>query len=110
MRDFFAVNGARSFGLRARLVVLVLAAVAPFVFLIGMVARQHRFNERANSEQTALDHAAALADRLDSRFGSVETVLLTLAHTVSANPGDSLRNDRLLRKVASELPKEFAHF
>jgi PAS domain S-box-containing protein len=89
---------------------LVLAAVAPFVLLIGMVARQHRFNERANAEQTALDHASALADRLDSRFGSVETVLLTLAHSVSPNPRDSLRNDKLLRDVAKELPREFAHF
>ncbi len=89
---------------------LVLAAVAPFVLLIGMVARQHRFNERASAEQNALDHASALADRLDSRFGSVETVLLTLAHSVSPNPRDSLRNDKLLRVVAKELPKEFAHF
>jgi PAS domain S-box-containing protein len=89
---------------------LVLAAVIPFVFLIGMVARQHRFNERANAEQAALDHASAFADRLDSRFGSVETVLLALAHSVSPNPADSLRNDRLLRDVAKELPREFAHF
>ncbi|MEA2764317.1 MAG: hypothetical protein QOK07_721, partial [Gemmatimonadaceae bacterium] len=88
---------------------LVIAAVLPFLFLIGMVARQHRFNERANAEQTALDHASALADRLDSRFGSVETVLLTLAHSVSPNPADSLRNDKLLRDVAKELPNEFAH-
>ena len=110
MSDSFAVIGARSFGLRARLMALVLAAVAPFVLLIGMVARQHRYNERATAEQTALDRASALADRLDSRFGAVETVLLTLAHSVSANPRDSLRNDKLLRDIARELPKEFAHF
>src|SRR6202022_203228 len=110
MSDSFPGAGARSLGLRARLMALVLAAVAPFVFLIGMVARQHRGNERANAEQTALDHASTLADRLDSRFGAVETVLLTLAHSVSANPRDSLRNDKLLRDVARELPKEFAHF
>ena len=102
--------GARAFGLRTRLMALVLAAVAPFVLLIGMVARQHRFNERANAEQTALDHASALADRFDSRFRSVEMVLLTLAHSVSPSPSDSLRNDKLLRDVAKELPGEFAHF
>src|SRR3982074_872911 len=110
MRGPTPVAGARAFGLRTRLMALVLAAVAPFVFLIAMVARQHRFNEQANAEQTALDHASALADRLDSRFGSVETVLLTLAHSVSPNPRDSLRNDKLLRDVAKELPSEFAHF
>jgi PAS domain S-box-containing protein len=110
MSDTPPVTGARAFGLRTRLMALVLAAVAPFVFLIGMVARQHRFNERENAEQTALDHASALADRLDSRFGSVETALLTLAHSVSPNPADSLRNDKLLRDVARELPREFAHF
>jgi PAS domain S-box-containing protein len=110
MSSSSAAAGARAFGLRTRLLALVLAAVAPFILLIGMVARQHRFNERANAEQTALDHASALADRLDSRVGSVETVLLTLAHSVSPNPGDSLRNDKLLRDVAKELPQEFAHF
>ncbi|MDQ6871191.1 MAG: response regulator [Gemmatimonadota bacterium] len=110
MSDSPPVTGARAFGLRTRLMALVLAAVAPFVFLIGMVARQHRFNERASAEQTALDHASVLADRVDSRFGSVETVLLTLAHSVSSNPADSLRNDKLLRDVAKELPKDFAHF
>ncbi len=110
MSNSFPVTGTRSLGLRARLMALVLATVTPFVFLIGMVARQHRFNERANAEQIALDHASTLADRLDSRFGAVETVLLTLAHSVSANPRDSLRNDKLLRDVARELPKEFAHF
>jgi hypothetical protein len=65
---------------------LVLAAVAPFVFLIGMVARQHRFNERANAEDAALHQASNLADRLDSRFGAVETLLLTLVHSVSPHP------------------------
>jgi two-component system cell cycle sensor histidine kinase/response regulator CckA len=110
MSDIPPVIGARAFGLRTRLMALVLAAVIPFVFLIGMVARQHRFNERANAEQTALDHASAIADRLDSRFGSIETVLLTLAHSVSPNPADSLRNDKLLREVAKELPRDFAHF
>ena len=106
----FRLARTRSFGLRPRLMALVLAAVAPFVFLIGMVARQHRFNERANAEDAALHQASNLADRLDSRFGAVETLLLTLVHSVSPNPRDSLRNDKLLRDVVKELPKEFAHF
>jgi PAS domain S-box-containing protein len=89
---------------------LVLAAVAPFVVLIAMVARQHRFNERLSAEARALDQAFALADRLDSRFGSIETVLLTLVHSVSPRQADSLRNDALLRSVAAELPPEFAHY
>ncbi len=89
---------------------LVLAAVAPFVFLIGMVARQHRFNERSSAQEKALDQALVLAHRVDSRIGSIETVLLTLVHSVSSTPADSLRNDRLLRRVVAELPNEFAHF
>ena len=88
---------------------LVLAAVAPFVFLIAMVARQHRFNERSTAEEKALDEALSLASRIDSRIGAVETVLLTLIHSVGSRPADSLRNDALLRRVASELPNEFAH-
>jgi PAS domain S-box-containing protein len=100
----------RSFGLRPRLIVLVLGAVAPFVLLIGIVARQHRFNERSAAEQRALVQAQALADRLDSRFGTVETLLLTLVHAASPNPRDSLANDALLRAVVRELPADFAHF
>jgi PAS domain S-box-containing protein len=99
-----------SYGLRLRLMALVLAAVAPFVFLIAMVARQHRFNERSSAEERALDQAVALADRLDSRFGSIETVLLTLVHSVGTRPADSLFNDGLLRRVVGELPNGFAHF
>jgi PAS domain S-box-containing protein len=104
------MNLPRTYGLRLRLIALVLAAVAPFVFLIAMVARQHRFTERSAAEERALDQAVALADRLDSRFGSIETVLLTLIHSVGSKPADSLFNDGLLRKVAAELPREFAHF
>ncbi len=100
----------QSHGLRLRLMALVLAAVAPLVLLIAMVARQHLFNERASAEERALDQAGALADRLDSRFGSIETVLLTLVHSVSPKPADSLRNDALLRSVAAQLPPEFAHY
>src|SRR5712675_2218716 len=110
MSDSFRLIRGRSVGLRLRLMALVLAAVTPFVFLIGMVARQHRFNERSNAETTALEQSRALADRLDSRFGAIETLLLTLVHSVSPNPGDSLRNDKLLRDVVRELPKDFAHF
>jgi PAS domain S-box-containing protein len=104
------MNRLPSYGLRLRLMVLVLAAVAPFVILIAMVARQHRFNERSAAEDKARDQALALADRLDSRFGSIETVLLTLVHSVGSRPADSLFNDALLRKVAAELPREFAHY
>jgi PAS domain S-box-containing protein len=89
---------------------LVLAAVAPFVILIAMVARQHRFNERSSAQEKALDQALGLAHRVDGRIGAIETVLLTLVHSVSSRPADSLRNDRLLRNVVAELPNEFAHF
>ncbi|MGH7650927.1 MAG: ATP-binding protein [Gemmatimonadaceae bacterium] len=99
-----------SFGLRPRLVALVLAAVAPFVFLITVVAQQNRFNQRLSAEQSALGDAHALADRIDSRFGAIETLILTLAHSVSPSPRDSLRNDKLLRDVLTELPAGFAHF
>lgn len=100
----------RNFGLRLRLVILVLAAVTPFVFLIAMVARQHRFNERSDAEARALGEAHALSARLDGRFGSVETILRTLVHSVGTRPADSLRNDDLLRRVVAELPPGFASF
>ena len=78
--------------------------------LIGLVARQHRFNERANAEARALDHALAVSGGLDGRIGSIETVLLTLAHSVGTNLSDSARNDELLRGVTGEMPPQFAHF
>jgi PAS domain S-box-containing protein len=100
----------RPLPLRPRLLGLVLLSVAPFIFLIAMVARQHRMNEREDAEAAALDQAGAIAARIDSRFGSVETLLLTLVHSVSPDAKDSLRNDKLLREVVAELPEEFAHF
>ncbi|HXG70017.1 MAG TPA: PAS domain S-box protein, partial [Gemmatimonadaceae bacterium] len=98
----------RTFGLRSRLVTLVVAAIAPFLILIGLVARQHRFNERTNAEARALDHALAVSGHLDGRIGAIETVLLTLAHSV--DPSSSARNDELLSGVTGEMPAGFAHF
>ena len=109
-RESSGVKRPHPYGMRLRLMALVLAAVAPFVLLIAMVARQHTFNEELAAEEKALEQARGLADRLDSRFGAIETVLLTLVHSVSARPADSLRNDKLLREVAAELPPGFVHF
>ena len=71
-------------------------------------AAAHGPTERSSAEKKALDQALALAHRVDGRVGSIETILLTLVHSVSPRPADSLRNDRLLRNVAAELPPEFA--
>ena len=99
------MNLPRTYGLRLRLIALVLAAVAPFVFLIAMVARQHRFNERSAVEDRALDQAVALADRLDSRFGSIETVLLNCSSSVPNPPILSSTTDCC--EGRAELPREF---
>jgi CheY-like chemotaxis protein len=91
-----AVNRPRAYGLRLRLIALVLAAVAPLVFLIAMVARQHRFNERSAAEERALDQAGALADRLGSRFGSIDLVLTDLVMPAMSGRElvDALRSTR----------------
>ena len=100
----------RPLPLRPRLLALVLLSVAPFIFLIAIVARQQRSNERERAEVAALDQATSIAGRIDSRFGAVETLLIALVHSVSPYAKDSLRNDKVLRDVVAELPSEFAHF
>jgi PAS domain S-box-containing protein len=100
----------RSLALRPRLLALVLLSIAPFIVLVAVVARDQRSNERERAEAAALEQARAIAGKIDSRFGSVETLLITLVHSVSPRANDSLRNDKLLRDVVAELPAEFAHF
>ncbi len=101
------VTSAGHPGLRFRLVMLVIAAVTPFLLLIGFVARQHRVNERAEAEGKALYAARAMASSLDSRTGAMEMLAQMLVHATSPRPADSLINDATLRRIARGLPGEF---
>ena len=97
-------------GLRFRLVTLVIAALAPFVILIGFVARQHRANERAYTENAAVAVAANVAQQLEDRIGAMELALLALRRAVEVSPVKIAQNDIVLRGFNADSPPQFEHF
>jgi PAS domain S-box-containing protein len=91
-------------GIRRNLLVLVLAAVAPFLALIGLGLWSQWQNTEAAAKERASNHARVLAAQVDDHIGNLEHLLIGLSRAVSTDPADVSANDRLLRKVKAELP------
>jgi PAS domain S-box-containing protein len=91
-------------GIRAKLLVLVLAAVAPFVALIGLGLWDEWQDTEAAAKQRAMNDARVLAAQVDDHIGNLEHLLIGLSRAVSTDPADVSANDRLLQKVKAELP------
>jgi len=90
--------------IRGKLLALVLAAVAPFLALIGAGLWSEWQNTRAAAEQRALNDARVLAAQVDDHIGNLEHLLAGLSRAVSTDPADTLANDALLREVKAQLP------
>jgi hypothetical protein len=91
-------------GIRRNLLVLVLAAVAPFLALIGLGLWSQRQDTEAAAKERAINHARVLAAQVDDHIGNLEHLLTGLSRAGSADPADVSANDSLLRKVKAELP------
>src|ERR1700730_425712 len=94
-------------GIRRNLLVLVLAAVAPFLALIGLGLWSQWQDTEAAAKERASNHARVLAAQVDDHIGNLgnlEHLLIGLSRAVSTDPADVSANDRLLRKVKAELP------
>jgi C4-dicarboxylate-specific signal transduction histidine kinase len=91
-------------GIRRNLLVLVLAAVAPFLALIGLGLWSQWRDTEAAAKERASNHARVLAAQVDDHIGNLEHLLTGLSRAVSADPADASANDSLLRKVKAELP------
>ena len=59
-------------GIRRNLLVLVLAAVAPFLALIGLGLWSQWQNTEAAAKERAINHARVLAAQVDDHIGNLE--------------------------------------
>jgi diguanylate cyclase (GGDEF)-like protein/PAS domain S-box-containing protein len=91
-------------GIRRNLLLLVLAAVVPFIALIGVGLWSQWEETEAGAKQRALEQARVLAAQVDDHIGNLEHLLIGLSRAVSTDPADVSANDILLRKVKAELP------
>jgi diguanylate cyclase (GGDEF)-like protein/PAS domain S-box-containing protein len=90
--------------IRGRLLALVLAAVIPFLALVGAGLWSEWQENQEAAEQRALNDARVLAAQVDDHIGNLEHLLAGLSRAVSSDPADASANDALLRQVKSELP------
>ena len=95
------------FGIRARLIVLVLAAALPLLLLIAYSARRQMAVERSSVLDRAQAQARSIAARVDSQLNSINTLLIGIAPFVSLDPADIEQNEALFRRVRAELPPYF---
>ena len=90
--------------IRARLLGLVVAAIIPFVALIGIGLLDQWHSEFVAATQRSLDEARLLAAQVDDQVGDIENLMAGLSHAISTDATDKTKNDALLRQVKSELP------
>ena len=95
--------------IRERLVLLVLAAIAPFLLYSTWHTRGRMAEERATISLRVHDVANQVAARLDDRVTSVKTLLVAMAQTASPDPRAAAANDALLGGIVASLPPEFAN-
>ena len=95
--------------IRSRLIALVVASVVPFTALIGVgLWNQWRADQKA-AIQRAIHEARLIAGQVDDHVGNLKNLLSGLSVAVSWDPKDTDANDRMLRRVKSELPPYVAN-
>ena len=95
--------------IRSRLLGLVLAAVVPFLALIGAGLWSQWRSDQDAALQRAIDEAQLIAGQVDDHIGNLENLLIGISRAVSTNPADVKKNDRLLREIRAEQPKFVAN-
>src|SRR5688500_6787311 len=95
-------------GLRKRLLFLVLASVLPFLVLIGLVARRHLLDQKPLAAERALARAQRMADQIDDRPSSLQSVMLAVSHSVGARAADKPANDRIMQGLQASFGSGFA--
>src|SRR4051812_49938106 len=77
----FAARRA-TLGVRGRLVLLVVAVLAPFLVAAAVRIQERAATARADAARQALAAAQGIAERLDDRVRNTRTLLAALAHQV----------------------------
>jgi diguanylate cyclase (GGDEF)-like protein/PAS domain S-box-containing protein len=95
--------------IRSRLWALVIATVIPFTVLIGAGIWIRWRSDQATAIAQAIGEARMLAAQIDDHVSDLESLLTGLGEAVSTDPRDTAANDKLLRKVKSELSDFDSH-
>jgi diguanylate cyclase (GGDEF)-like protein/PAS domain S-box-containing protein len=90
--------------IRSRLLLLVVASVAPFLVLITVGLWRQWDRDHSAAVERSLIEARLFAAQLDDQLGNFEFLLAGLSRAVSADPAHSKANDSLLRQAHKELP------
>jgi Cache domain len=90
--------------IRTRLIVLVLAAVLPVLFVAGWFLWEGMQADYAKARIAATGAAQLAAARIDDHINDVKSLLTVLGRMVSFDPADTEKNDAALRAVKADLP------
>jgi len=100
-----AVLPKMSFGIRARLIVLVLVLLMPFLAYLLYSAKTEEKTARARALEETLVFARLFSARIDDHVSQMGQLLNTLTHAVSLDPAAAASNDKFLRTLKEGLPK-----
>ncbi len=90
--------------IRARLLGLVVAAIVPFLALIGAGLWNQWRSEYAKAMQRVLNDSQILAAQIDGEISNIENLMAGLSYALRTHAVDKSANDTLLRKFKTELP------
>jgi len=95
-------------GVRSTLMLLVLVIAVPFLSLAIVNAQRNLRAEQSAAEERALTRARLLTARVDDLVAGVDSLLLALTETLSADPADAARNDARLANIGARLPAVYS--
>ena len=90
--------------IRSRLLLLVVATVAPFLLLISAGLWRQWNRDHSAAVERSLTDARLIAAQIDDQLGNFEFLLAGLSTAISADPANRAANDVLLRRARAELP------
>src|SRR3954470_15536023 len=93
----------RLFGIRGRLLILVLAAMVPLLILGVLNLRQELVAARALELERTRGQARVMALLVDGQLHAINTFLSGLTAVISSKPEDLSRNETLLLGVQGNL-------
>lgn len=100
-----ATRSPFNFGIRARLIVLVLTLLLPVLAYLLYAAKTEESTARQKALDETLVFARLLSARIDDHVSQMGQLLNTLSHAVSLEPKATTANDRFLNTLKEGLPR-----